>query len=119
MATREYRDLVPLTTFDKRRESAFSYSCQGCSRCCYHKVIRVGPYEALRLARHLGISTTTFLREHTEAGGTVLRTRPEDGGCVFLGAEGCTVHPARPLACRIYPLSWYRDGEGSHERRGR
>jgi uncharacterized protein len=65
----------------------------------------VGPYEGLRLSRRLGISTTEFLSRHTEAGGTVLQTRQEDRGCVFLGPRGCTVHPDRPLACRIYPLA--------------
>jgi uncharacterized protein len=65
----------------------------------------VGPYEALRLSRRLGISTTEFFARHTEAGGTVLQTRPDDRGCVFLGERGCTVHPDRPLACRLYPLA--------------
>jgi uncharacterized protein len=75
----------------------------------------VGPYEALRLSRRLGLSTTEFLARHTEAGGTVLQTRPDDRGCVFLGERGCTVHPDRPLACRIYPLArWVApDGDES------
>ena len=36
-------------------------------------------------------------------------------GCVFLGPRGCTVHPDRPLACRIYPLArWVApDGDES------
>jgi len=75
-------------------------------------VIRVGPYETLRLSRHLGISTTELLRDHTEAGGTVLRAR-DDRSCIFLSEKGCTVHPHRPLACRIYPLAWYIDGDGA------
>lgn len=75
----------------------------------------MGPYEALRLSRRLGLSTTEFLARHTEAGGTVLQTRPDDRGCVFLGERGCTVHPDRPLACRIYPLArWVApDGDES------
>jgi uncharacterized protein len=75
----------------------------------------VGPYEALRLSRRLGISTTEFLSRHTEAGGTVLQTRVEDRSCVFLGPRGCTVHPDRPLACRLYPLArWIApDGDES------
>ena len=75
----------------------------------------MGPYEGLRLSRRLGISTTEFFSWHTEAGGTVLQTREEDHGCVFLGARGCTVHPDRPLACRIYPLArWVApDGDES------
>jgi uncharacterized protein len=75
----------------------------------------VGPYEALRLSRRLGLTTTEFFARHTEAGGTVLQTRPDDRGCVFLGERGCTVHPDRPLACRIYPLArWVApDGDES------
>jgi Fe-S-cluster containining protein len=72
----------------------------------------VGPYEALRLSRRLGISTTEFLSRHTEAGGTVLQTRDEDRSCVFLGPRGCTVHPDRPLACRLYPLARWTAPDG-------
>jgi Fe-S-cluster containining protein len=72
----------------------------------------VGPYEGLRLSRRLGITTTEFLSRYTEAGGTVLQTRPDDRGCVFLGPGGCTVHPDRPLACRIYPLARWTSPEG-------
>lgn len=75
----------------------------------------MGPYEGLRLSRRLGITTTEFLSRYTEAGGTVLQTRDDDRGCVFLGPRGCTVHPDRPLACRIYPLArWVApDGDES------
>jgi hypothetical protein len=110
-----YRDLLGQVEFDLRRDSPFSYVCNACNRCCYNKAIRVGPYEALRLSRRLGITTTEFFARYTEAGGTVLRTQPEDYACVFLGPRGCTVHADRPLACRIYPLGrWVSpDGEES------
>jgi len=72
----------------------------------------VGPYEGLRLSRRLGISTTEFFSRYTEAGGTVLQTRLDDHGCVFLGPRGCTVHPDRPLACRLYPLARWISPEG-------
>ena len=72
----------------------------------------MGPYEGLRLSRRLGITTTEFLSRYTEAGGTVLQTREGDRSCVFLGPRGCTVHPDRPLACRIYPLARWVSPEG-------
>ena len=72
----------------------------------------MGPYEALRLSRRLGVSTTEFFARYTEAGGTVLQTRADDRGCVFLGPQGCTVHPDRPLACRLYPLARWTSPEG-------
>lgn len=85
------------------RATPFSYACGRCSRCCYHKGISLDPYEILRLARHQGLSTTAFIRRFTDTAGTQLKQRA-DGACVFLGPQGCSVHEARPLVCRIYPL---------------
>ena len=39
-------------------------------------------------------------------------TRAADRGCVFLGERGCTVHPDRPLACRLYPLARWISPDG-------
>lgn len=107
-----YGDLVSRVDFDMHRNSAFSYTCHACNRCCRNKAIRVNPYEILRLARYLGISTTQFIERHTEAGGTVLRPK-ENGDCGFLGERGCSVHPDRPLACRLYPLARWVTPDGA------
>jgi len=64
------------------------------------------------MARHLGISTTEFLRLYGDNGGTTVRFG-EDGRCVFVTAEGCRVHPRRPLVCRLYPLGRATDAEGA------
>jgi Fe-S-cluster containining protein len=85
------------------KDSAFSYLCRACNRCCHGYRIRVNPFEALTLARYLGVSTTDFARHFLDADST-LKHRGNDGSCVFLSEKGCTVHPARPLACRLYPL---------------
>ena len=42
----------------------------------------------------------------------MLQTR-EDRTCVFLDERGCSVHPDRPLACRIYPLARWVDTDGN------
>ena len=94
-----------------RRGSAYSYRCRACNKCCRDKIIPVSPYEIFLLARHLGLSTTEFIARHTEAGGTALQV-DGDNVCVFLGDRGCCVHPARPLACRIYPLGAHIDADG-------
>lgn len=94
-----------VSTFGLTSDVPFSYRCNACSRCCHHKIIQVSPYEIVRLARGLGLTTTEFIARHTTEGGTVLRRRAEDdGACVFLSPRGCGVHPDRPLVCRIYPL---------------
>jgi Fe-S-cluster containining protein len=93
------------------RRTPFSFSCVRCRRCCHDKIIRLNPYETARLSRNLGMSTSRFLRNHTEAGGTALRRNP-DGTCPFLSAGGCAVHPDRPLVCRLYPLGRHVAGDG-------
>lgn len=91
--------------FELGPATPFSYRCNACSRCCHHKIIQVSPYEIVRLARNLGLTTTDFIARHTTEGGTVLKRVPEDdAACVFLRSDGCGVHPDRPLVCRIYPL---------------
>jgi hypothetical protein len=92
-------------------DTAFSYACRGCGRCCYDKSIAVNPYELLLLARALGKDTTRTLRDSVDPATRTLRRR-ENGACVFLEGRECTVHAARPAACRVYPLAWVEVAEG-------
>ncbi len=94
-----------------RRDSAFSYVCHGCSRCCHDKVIQVNPYEVARLAQNRALSTTEVRARYTEANGTVLK-RTAEGACIFLTPQGCGVHGDRPLVCRLYPLGRHVTAEG-------
>jgi Fe-S-cluster containining protein len=91
--------------------TGFSYACLRCLRCCHDKLIQVNPYEAARLARNLGVTTSIFIEECLESG--LYLKRRDDGSCVFLGREGCAVHPDRPLVCRLYPLGRHIDKEGA------
>jgi Fe-S-cluster containining protein len=96
----------------RQPEDAFNYTCLRCKRCCSNKRIQVNPYEVARLARHRGETTTEVRARWTVGGaGTFLR-QTEDGACVFLGPGGCTVHPARPLVCRLYPLGRHATDRG-------
>ncbi|MGC4074794.1 MAG: YkgJ family cysteine cluster protein [Nibricoccus sp.] len=93
--------------------TAFSYACHRCRRCCHDKLIQVNPYEIARLARNRGISTGEFIARHLEKE-PYLKRQP-DGACVFLGPEGCTVHADRPLVCRVYPLGRHVTSDGRVE----
>lgn len=92
------------------RASRYRYQCRACNRCCRNYRIQVNPYEILRLARYLGMSTTAFIAGYLEQGPYLPHT--EDGSCLFLGPSGCTVHAARPLVCRLYPLGRHITAEG-------
>ncbi|MCB0346284.1 MAG: YkgJ family cysteine cluster protein [Bdellovibrionales bacterium] len=85
------------------RNDNFSYTCNRCTLCCYAYTVRVNPYEIARLANYLGKSTSEVIAQHTQSEGIELR-REKNGACNFLQADGCSVHPDRPLACRLYPL---------------
>jgi Fe-S-cluster containining protein len=57
------------------------------------------------------MTTTEFLARYTDAGGTSLK-QTDSGACVFLTLHGCSVHPDRPLVCRLYPLGRRVTAEG-------
>jgi Fe-S-cluster containining protein len=79
--------------------------------CCKHADIQLTPYDILRLKENLGLSATEFLKNHTVpfemdkdgVPGVKLRT-DNDGACLFVTEEGCSVYKDRPTACRYYPV---------------
>ena len=81
------------------------------NECCKHADIQLTPYDILRLKDNLGMSATEFLKNHTVpfemdkdgVPGVKLRT-DEDGACLFITEEGCSVYADRPPACRYYPV---------------
>jgi len=87
------------------------FACARCGACCAHQAIQLNPWEVWRLARQLGQATGEFIARHTDNAGLFLRFGP-DGRCGFLTPTGCAVHPARPLACRLYPLGLETNPEG-------
>jgi Fe-S-cluster containining protein len=93
-----------------RRDSAYGYTCSACGRCCNRYIIRVNPYEVLSLAQHLGLSASDFLQKYVTPETALIHK--QDDSCIFLGPEGCAVHPARPLVCRLYPLGRHLSGNG-------
>jgi hypothetical protein len=84
----------------RTRESAFSYQCHACNKCCYGKGIQVNPYETMRLSGLLGIATTEFRQKYLKpanANAQNLIRMP----AYFLGENGCTVHKDRPLVLPV------------------
>jgi Fe-S-cluster containining protein len=100
-----------------------------CSRegtCCRAALIHITPWEVAVLARATGHSPRSFRDRHTVQGGTVLRFGTDLDGAggrhcdLYRDGTGCTVHPARPLACRLYPLGRSRkNGASAYHHPGR
>lgn len=95
---------IPLIRTGLSRNTAFSFSCGRCLKCCQGKKIQVNPYEVARIASRLGISTTECIERYTVDNGSFLKF-DENNTCIFLDANGCGIHSDRPLVCRLYPLA--------------
>ena len=88
-------------------DSKFSYECNRCGLCCHDKVITLSPYDVIRIARAAGISTGEAVARYTLRRGSLLRFSI-NGRCAAIDGARCTLHPGRPLACRLYPLGLER-----------
>ena len=100
------------------------FECQpGCTACCTQKgFVYLTDADIVRAAEFLGIKVAEFERKY------VFRTRnrtrlrvPRDVTCHFLKGEGCSIHPAKPTQCRIFPFwpelvdsrrEWLKTGRG-------
>lgn len=119
--------MIPVSLSDK-----FMFRCRQCGNCCRNVKASV-PLESLdafRLAKYLRDNGSENIKciddvltiyaspvlLH-ESGYTVflLNTVDNDDSCVFLKDNKCTIHDAKPRACRTYPISVGTDGHGVYE----
>lgn len=96
----------------------FRFDCH-CGVPCFNHCCRdlnqfLTPYDVLRLKNHLNVTSRQFTQTYAmiytgpSTGLPVVSLRfdsDEQKHCPFVTAEGCSVYPARPSSCRIYPLA--------------
>lgn len=84
------------------------FKCTGCGECCRSRGRPSYVYTALderrRLARHLGLRTSTFTRRYCEKTHGFWHLKDPSSNCLFLDGARCTVYAARPSQCRTYPF---------------
>ncbi len=90
--------------FNLNFSSPFNFTCQRCCACCYNRHIELNNYEIFRLTKYLRLSPQEFLNQFTDSGLRPSLKNKDNGACIFLGPSGCSIHPARPLVCRLFPL---------------
>ena len=87
--------------------------CEGCSACCHDMGVSIvlTPLDCHRLSKFTGVSVDGLLQDKLElhvVDGMILPNLSMSGkgqACGFLDDEGrCSVHPARPDICRMFPL---------------
>ena len=85
-------------------------TCSRAGNCCHGNKVLLNPWELACLASEKKISTKEFRSMHTEWSGVRLLF---NGAIGYKGKKvcnqhideiGCSVHIARPLACRLFPL---------------
>ena len=93
------------------------FACQqGCTRCCEVKgFVYLSEDDVRRAAEFLGLTQASFEEQYIVRFRHVIRLRkPLDAQCHFLKDRGCSIHPAKPTQCRLYPF-WPEIVEGARE----
>lgn len=83
------------------------FECQpGCTRCCEQKgFVYLSQADLGGIAKFLGLSEAEFERRYVYRTRHLLRLRmPRHTQCHFLGEGGCSIHPVKPVQCRIFPF---------------
>lgn len=114
-------DNKPLNVKPVAPSERVSFRCTRCGACCRHlrESVPLNTLDAFRLAKYLRAQgekvdclDSIFVRFAEpvplhESGYSVymLKTTGPDDVCIFLQNNRCTVQPAKPSACRLYPFA--------------
>jgi Fe-S-cluster containining protein len=85
----------------------FRFTCQpGCIECCTQKgFVYLTETDLRRAAAFLHLSPAQFERRYVYRTRHKLRLRvPRGSTCSFLQDHGCSIHPAKPTQCRVFPF---------------
>ena len=104
------------------------FKCTGCAECCRHvkESVPVNSLDVFYLTKYLrdtGLDiccTDEFLAQFAtvalldDCGYFMyfLKSVGEDDSCIFLNENRCSVQPAKPMACRLYPFMVDTNGSG-------
>jgi Fe-S-cluster containining protein len=83
------------------------FACQsGCTKCCeVHGFVYITENDLRRIAAYVGLTPTAFEKRYVVRFKRLLRLRkPRRAQCHFLTKGGCSVHPVKPVQCRLYPF---------------
>jgi uncharacterized protein len=78
--------------------------CTACANCCRVTEVGITEKDIEKLAKFVGTSEREFVEQFTsldESGAPILKRN--EGGCVFLEGNLCSVYEARPVNCANFP----------------
>lgn len=83
------------------------FACQpGCTTCCQRRgFVYLTEEDVARAARFLGMTARVFEKRYVYRTKNLRRLRiPRGSLCRFLRPDGCSIHPAKPTQCRLFPF---------------
>jgi uncharacterized protein len=86
---------------------ALRFECQpGCTACCTQRgFVYLTENDLARAAEFVGMTAAAFERQYVYRTSKRMRLRvPREVQCHFLREGGCSIHPAKPTQCRIFPF---------------
>ena len=85
------------------------FVCQRCNECCRQPgFVYLNSSEAESIAAFLKISAFDFVNQYCDLQdrSRLVLKKNSDESCIFLSAEGCSIHPVKPAQCRGFPVKW-------------
>lgn len=92
---------------DRMGSGALQFTCiPGCTACCEQKGwVYLTESDLERAARFLSLPAEEFERRYVVRTRHRLRLRKPPGAqCHFLREGGCSIHPVKPVQCRLFPF---------------
>jgi Fe-S-cluster containining protein len=85
--------------------------CDGCRACCQHELVVLFPEDGDDPARfeHIALPSTH--------GPVLILKQKDNGDCVYLGPDGCTIYGRAPVVCRKFDCRAYFLSMPRQERR--
>jgi Fe-S-cluster containining protein len=83
------------------------FQCTLCGECCRHTdgKVEITSGEVSEIAGSLRITPEEFLGRYCHPlNGSIELTENEQGHCIFLLQDRCTIYDSRPLQCRTFPF---------------
>lgn len=118
----ELKNLPPLLELD----DTFTFHCTACGKCCIHRNdIILSPEDLFRIAKFLDMSPESIVKTfcHIYIGDNsriplvALKPRGNVQRCPFLENRKCSIHPAKPTVCALFPLGRMIMTDGTKENR--
>ena len=88
-------------------QNGLHFQCTVCGECCRHSggKVEITPIEALKIASALDMTSVEFQKKYcNQENGSIELIDNEDGHCIFLLEDRCSIYDSRPSQCRNFPF---------------